>query len=46
MDSIKIMSTLNKKYFNWFKDEQINMYIDYKPKNLSELKKNVKELIY
>ena len=35
---------VNKKYFNWFKDEQINMYIDYKPKNLSELKKNVKEI--
>ena len=35
---------VNLKYFNWFKDEHIRKYIDYKPYNLIELRNNVKDI--
>ena len=33
---------VKKNYFNWFNDSKIKKYIDYKPKNIDELKNQVK----
>ena len=35
-------SMVTKNYFNWFNDNEIQKYIDYKPKNIQELKNQVK----
>ena len=35
-------SMVTKNYFNWFNDSEVEKYIDYKPKNISELKNQVK----
>jgi aryl-alcohol dehydrogenase-like predicted oxidoreductase/RimJ/RimL family protein N-acetyltransferase len=35
-------SMVTKNYFNWFNDSEIQKYIDYKPKNIGELKNQVK----
>ena len=29
---------INYNYFNWFKDKQVKMFIDFSPKNIDELK--------
>ena len=34
-------SMVNKRYFNWFNDKTTKKYIEFSPKNISELKENV-----
>ena len=39
------LSYVNKKYLNWFKDRDVNRFISFKPKNLSDLRNNIKETL-
>lgn len=39
------LTQINQRYLNWFQDPNIKKYINYKPKNLADLKKNVNKII-
>lgn len=34
---------INSNYFNWFKDKQVKMFIDFSPKNIEQLKRDCLE---
>ncbi len=39
------LTYVSKKYLNWFKDRDVNRFISFKPKNLSDLRKNIIEIL-
>ena len=39
------LTEINQRYLNWFKDPNVKKYISYTPKNLSDLKKNTRQII-
>lgn len=39
------ITQINQRYLNWFKDPNVKKYINYTPKNLTDLKRNVREII-
>ncbi len=39
------LTEINQRYLNWFKDPNVKKYISYNPKNLSDLKKNTRQII-
>lgn len=39
------LNYVNKKYLNWFKDPDVNRFISFKPKNLTDLRNNIIETL-
>jgi aryl-alcohol dehydrogenase-like predicted oxidoreductase/RimJ/RimL family protein N-acetyltransferase len=39
------LNYISKKYLNWFKDQDVNRFISFKPKNVSDLRKNIIETL-
>ena len=39
------LTFVSNKYLNWFRDRDVNRFISFKPKNLSDLRKNIRETL-